>query len=144
MARQFGGVKVTARPVPAQGPGRVHVIAEMEWEEVPIPRENRRDRVPQSPFAYQRDRTTPNFLDYAAYYVAGVLCERQGHIHKKGEWPCKRSLDFALTEVHVLAARNIPQPKQEKSHAPSVEESKESGRKSGKKSSNPSSRKSSR
>lgn len=127
-------MKSVARPVSHStetGPPFFHDLLPDEPLDKPVRIVDIRKEL-RSPFAGRRNQTTPQFLEYAAYYVAGVMCEQAGHLHPPEEWPCRTALDFAYTQIHLLAAQKLPQPKQEKRDAKSVEVPQGSGKGSGK------------
>jgi hypothetical protein len=66
----------------------------------PVPVTEWPERYPQ---ARPHEGPSRDALDYAAWYLAGVLCEQNGHRHEYGQWPCKQSLEFARTEMGRLA-----------------------------------------
>jgi hypothetical protein len=100
VTRIFGGVKVTARRV-LPGESIHRGVPATEWAE-------------RHPQARPRNGPHPEALDYAAWYLAGVLCEQNGHDHPYGQWPCKQSLGFALTEMHRLADHKFTPVTEEK------------------------------
>lgn len=100
--KKFGGVKVIARPVMPEALERRGFSYFTRPEGVAM----------TIPFAGGKivRHTTPNHLDYAAQYLAAVLCELNDHQHGDGyRWyPCEQSIRFALDQIHKLAQHKFP------------------------------------
>jgi len=112
-ARVFGKVKPKVEAVYWPAPGE-------EPYSPPAPEAILRQAAPSRyggpvspPFAGGRPhrKTLPSYLDHAAYYLAAVLCEMNGHQHdqydRKDAWPCTRSLAFAMQALHKLAEHKL-------------------------------------
>lgn len=49
----------------------------------------------------------PRSEEFAAWYVAGLICHGAKHDHPYGDWPCAESQNAALDGVHLLVKKGV-------------------------------------
>lgn len=131
MARTFG-VKIVARRVES-GPGMpTHHDLMLDGKAVSYTPVSAWPAT--SPQKQQGPYEGPTFdaLDSASWYIAAVLCERSGHRHPYGEFPCEESIIFAVAAVRdVIEHHSEQQGKGGKRRGSQNQGAKAAGRKSG-------------